>query len=217
MASRAESNRLLTLQLLLGPAVVMGDNGNFLEANHVKRLLITIGAIAVLAAPAGASAAQPSKADKREAKQECRDLRGTTDAEREAFKAQFKNFGACVSQKAKEAKAERKAATKNASQECREERGDDDASREAFRQKYGTNENKSNAFGKCVSGKAKAKRAEQDAADAEAAAEFKNAAKECDSERGDTEETRKAFEAKYGKNGNKKNAFGKCVSQKDDA
>ena len=74
------------------------------------------GAIAVLAAPASAAAAKPSKADKREAQQECRDLRGTTDATREAFKAQCKNFGACVSQKAKEAKAERKQAKTNASQ-----------------------------------------------------------------------------------------------------
>jgi hypothetical protein len=180
----------------------------------VKRLLILIGAIALLAAPAGAAAAKPSKADKREAQKECRDLRGTTDAQREAFKAEFKNFGACVSQKAKEAKAERKQAKTNASRECREERGDTDAQREAFRQKYGTNENKSNAFGKCVSQKAKAKRAEQDAADAEAAAEFKNAAEECDAERGDTEASRKAFEDAHGSNGNKKNAFGKCVSQK---
>ena len=183
----------------------------------MKRLLIIVGAIAVLAAPASAAAAKPTKADKAEAQKECRDMRGTTDATREAFKAEFKNFGACVSQKSKEAKAERKAAKTNASQECREERGDTDATREAFKTKYGTNENKSNAFGKCVSGKAKAKRAEQDAADAEAAAEFKNAAQECDDERGDDDASRKAFADKYGKNGNKKNAFGKCVSQKDDA
>lgn len=65
-----------------------------------------------------------------------------------------------------------------------------------------------------MSGKAKAKRAEQDAEDAEQAAERKSAAEECDTERGDTDESRKAFEAKYGKNGNKRNAFGKCVSQK---
>ena len=183
----------------------------------MKRLLIIVGAIAVLAAPASAAAAKPTKADKAEAQKECRDLRGTDDATREAFKAEFKTFGACVSQKAKEAKAERKAAKTNASQECREERGDTDAERALFREKYGTNENKSNAFGKCVSQKAKAKRAEQDEADAEAAAEFKNAAKECDDERGDDDASRAAFEAKYGKNGNKKNAFGKCVSQKDDA
>jgi hypothetical protein len=183
----------------------------------VRRLLIIVGAFAVLAVPAGTAIAKPNKADKAEAQKECRDLRGTTDAEREAFKAQFRNFGACVSQKAHEANAERKAAKTNASRECREERGDTETTRAAFREKYGTNANKSNAFGKCVSQKAKAKRAAQDAKDAEDAEEFKNAAKACDDERGDTNESRKAFEAKYGKNGNKKNAFGKCVSQKDAA
>jgi hypothetical protein len=191
----------------------------------VKRLLIIVGALALLALPAAsASAAEPTKADKREAQKECRAERGTTDATREAFRAKYgtnengKNaFGKCVSQKAREAKAERKKAKVNASRECREERGDTEASREAFRLKYGTNENGKNAFGKCVSQKAKAKRAEQDAADAEAAEEFKNAAKECDAERGDTQESRKAFEDKYGTNANKRNAFGKCVSAKEDA
>ena len=46
--------------------------------------------------------------------------------------------------------------------------------------------------------------------------EQKNAAQECDAERGETQETRKAFEDKYGSNGNKRNAFGKCVSQKEE-
>jgi hypothetical protein len=183
----------------------------------VRRLLIIVGAFAVLAVPAGTAIAKPSKADKREAQQECRDERGTTDATREAFNLKYRNFGDCVSQKAHEANAERKAAKTNASRECRAERGDTEETRATFREKYGTNANKSNAFGKCVSQKAKAKQAAQDAADAQAAEERKNAAKECDAERGDTNESRKAFEAKYGKNGNKRNAFGKCVSQKDAA
>ena len=37
---------------------------------------------------------------------------------------------------------------------------------------------------------------------------------ECDAERGDTQQSRKAFEDEYGTNASKKNAFGKCVSQK---
>jgi hypothetical protein len=41
-----------------------------------------------------------------------------------------------------------------------------------------------------------------------------NAAKECRTERGTTSATREAFVAKYGKNGNRKNAFGKCVSRR---
>jgi hypothetical protein len=183
----------------------------------VRRLLIIVGAFAVLAAPAGTAIAKPSKADKREANKECRDERGTTDATREAFKVKYGNFGACVSQKAPEAKAERKAAKTNASRECREERGDTEAERAAFRAKYGANANDKNAFGKCVSQKAQAKRAAQDAKDAEDAAERRSAAEACDTERGDTDASRKAFAEKYGKNANDKNAFGKCVSQKDDA
>jgi hypothetical protein len=186
----------------------------------VKRLLIIAGALAVLAVPASTAAAHPSKADKREAQKECRAERGTTDATREAFKAKYRNFGACVSQKAKAAKAERKRAKKNAARECREERGETAASRAAFREAYGTNSNKSNAFGKCVSSKAKAEQAEEDAKDLEEAEERTDAAQECDAERGDTQESRKAFEDKYGSNGNKRNAFGKCVSGKakeDDA
>jgi hypothetical protein len=168
-------------------------------------------ALVVFAASAGTAAAKTSKADKREARQECRAERGTTAATREAFKAKWGGFGHCVHQTAREAKAERKAARRNAARDCREERGDTDASIAAFRDKYGTNANKRNAFGKCVSEKAKAKRQEQDEQDADEAEDTKNAAQECDAERS---ADRKAFDEKYGTNHNKKNAFGKCVSQK---
>jgi hypothetical protein len=171
-------------------------------------------ALAAFALPAGTAVAKTSKADKREAQKECRAERGTTDATREAFKAKWGNFGHCVSATAREAKAERKAARRNASKDCREERGDTEESIAAFREKYGTNANKKNAFGKCVSQKAKAERAEQDEEDADEAEDQTNAAQECDTERGDTPESRKAFAEKYGTNNNKRNAFGKCVSQK---
>ena len=177
----------------------------------MKRIVITAAALVAFAAPAGTAAATTSKADKQEAKKECRALRGTIKAEREAFRAEFSSFGACVHKKASEAKAERKEARRNAAQECRDERS---KGPEAFREKYGTNHNKKNAFGKCVSQKAKAKLHKQDKEDAAAAEEFKNAAKECDDERGDTAQSRKAFAEKYGTNHNKNNAFGKCVAQK---
>jgi hypothetical protein len=124
----------------------------------MQRLLIIVGAIALLAAPA--ATAKPNNADKREAQKECRDERGTTDATREAFTAKYRNFGDCVSQKAREAKAERKKAERkkakrNAARECREERGETAESRKAFNEKYGSNGNKRNAFGKCVSKKAR--------------------------------------------------------------
>ena len=61
-------------------------------------------------------------------------------------------FGNCVSKKAKAAAAARVEATVNAAKSCWTERKADLA---AFKARYGTNANKSNAFGKCVSGKVK--------------------------------------------------------------
>ncbi|MDX6413225.1 MAG: hypothetical protein QOG06_2133 [Gaiellaceae bacterium] len=61
-------------------------------------------------------------------------------------------FGNCVSQTAKAAAAKQLKATDNAAKACWTERKADPA---AFKTKYGTNANKSNAFGKCVSGKVK--------------------------------------------------------------
>ncbi len=99
----------------------------------------------------------------------------------------------------------------NAAKECRAERGTTDATVEAFRVKHGTNKSGKNAFGKCVSSKAKENKEEADAEDAE---ERKSAAKDCDAERATGEV---AFANKYGTNANKRNAFGKCVSQKASA
>lgn len=61
-------------------------------------------------------------------------------------------FGNCVSQTAKAAAKAQRQATTNAAKACWAERKPDPA---AFKAKYGTNANKSNAFGKCVSGKVK--------------------------------------------------------------
>ncbi len=47
-------------------------------------------------------------------------------------------------------------AEENAAKKCKAERGTTDASIAAFKAKYGTNANKANAFGKCVSKLAKA-------------------------------------------------------------
>ena len=167
----------------------------------MKRVLIIPATLAALLAPlTGVAAAKTSKADKREAKQECRALRGDTDATREAFRAEFRNFGACVKEKAAEAKAERKQA-KRAAKDCRDERS---------------------AGGGGVQGQVRTSASacrrrprpsgqEQDADDAAEAEDANNAAQECDTERS---ADREAFQEKYGTNHNKKNAFGKCVSQK---
>ena len=93
-------------------------------------------------------------------------------------------------------------AEKNAAKACKAERAKDP---EAFKQKYGTNKNKSNALGKCISKKAKGK------GDDDQSAAEKNAAKECKAEQAKDAE---AFKQKYGTNKNKSNAYGKCVSQK---
>jgi hypothetical protein len=66
----------------------------------------------------------------------------------EAVRAAVKK---CVRLKLQALRAERREALENAAQECKEERGDSEESRDAFREKYGTNENGRNAFGKCVS------------------------------------------------------------------
>jgi hypothetical protein len=96
-----------------------------------------------------------------------------------------------------------------AAKACKAERGTTAQSIEAFKNKYGTNKNKANAFGKCVSGKSKDKddKADDDKNDSAAV-------KACKAERGTTAQSIEAFKNKYGTNKNKANAFGKCVSGK---
>lgn len=77
----------------------------------------------------------------------------------------------------------------------------------AFKALYRTNETKSNAFGKCVSQTAKADAEEAIAEHDEATID---AAKACKAERAADPD---AFAQKYGTNANKRNAYGKCVSQ----
>ncbi len=168
-----------------------------------KRIVLLVAIVASLVVPAGALAAGPSKADKTNAAKQCRAERGDTSATREAFAAKYgtnankKNaFGKCVSQKAREEQRERRAAKREAQKDCRAEG------------KRGA------AFRKCVSKKAKAEKRKLDRADRAARVKQRNAAKECDEERGDTPTSRTAFATKYGTNANDKNAFGKCVSQK---
>jgi hypothetical protein len=182
----------------------------------MKKALIACAAGALLVAP-GATA-KPTKTDRTNAAKECRAERGTTDATVEAFRVKYGTnksgrnaFGKCVSGTSKEEAAERRAAASNAAKECKAER---DANAALFAETHGTNKNNRNAFGKCVSSKAKENKEEADTEDAEDAEERKSAAKECDAERATGEV---AFANKYGTNANKRNAFGKCVSQKASA
>lgn len=83
--------------------------------------------------------------------------------------------------------------TGNAAKECRAEQGTTDATKLAFAQKYGTNENDANAFGKCVSTRARAEESQRKAA--------RKAAK------------RACAKRKHGKG----HAYGRCVKHKQKA
>jgi hypothetical protein len=82
---------------------------------------------------------------------------------------------------------------KNAAKECRTEQGTTDAERQAFSAKYGANDNDRNAFGKCVSTRARDEEAERHAA--------KRAARHACASR------------KHGKG----HAYGRCVKSKTKA
>ena len=114
-------------------------------------------------------------------------------------------FGRCVASKARTASTEEQQTTLNAAQACKAQRtamGDT-----AFRQLYGTNRNRANAFGKCVSKLSQAENQNRT-----------NAARQCRAEQSDpnfaASHGGKTFEQFYGTNENGSNAFGECVSSK---
>ena len=128
--------------------------------------------------------------------------------------AAYKNLGACVSVKT----AQEAQNTSNAAKLCTEERDGDAAAflaakGKSFADLYGTG-NKKNAFGKCVSAKANAATATQQATEL-------NAAKQCKLWRANatvfvaanSAADGKTFASYYGTNAKKTNAFGKCVSK----
>jgi hypothetical protein len=187
----------------------------------MKRSLIAILGVAVLVLPVGA-VAKPDAADKRAAIKQCKAERGKTKATRQAFKAKYHGFSRCIRQNTTEEAAEQLAAMKNAAKQCKAERSDANFESthdgKTFQEFYGTNKNGKNAYGKCVSAKARAQRAAEDAQDAQEVQAFKNAAQECAAERSDAgfaaSHGGKTFDDFYGTNKNKRNAFGKCVSSK---
>ena len=171
----------------------------------MKTMLAVTGLAFALVIPTGVMA-KPDKAETNNAKAQCKEERGKSKATREAFRAKYDGFADCVGRTAADEEAENNEAQRNAAQECKAERAADP---DAFKGTYGANKNGKNAFGKCVSGKASQKKAAEDAADAQAVAETKKAAKDCAAERA---ADRDAFKEKYGTNKNGRNAFGKCVS-----
>jgi hypothetical protein len=160
----------------------------------MKKITVVAGLALTLVLPTVAAAKPaPDQGDKRAAQAECKALRGQTAATHEAFRALQKSFVACVKAKSRDEAQEEQNAHSNAAKECKAE---------------GLH---GREFGKCVSEKAKAKEHAADEQDQEDAAEQKNAAKECATER---DADADAFRTQYGTNANKRNAFGKCVSQK---
>ena len=121
----------------------------------------------------------------------------------------YRNLGACVSAKAQQ----RNQNATNAAKTCKTEQADANFAGshggKSFADFYGANPNKKNAFGKCVSGKARSETSSDNKTEL-------NAAKKCKTERADTafagSHGGKSFSDFYGTNANKKNAFGKCVS-----
>ena len=176
----------------------------------MRRITITWSIVAALAlVPATAQADKPTKEDKTNASKQCKGLRDGMGVE--AFRQLYGNkagknaHGKCVSKFARDEMRERKAAKRNAAKDCKAER---EADAEAFKATYGTGKAGKNAYGKCVSMKAKENKEAADEADEEQDEIRINSAKEC---RAEQKADSTAFGETYGTG---RNAFGKCVSQK---
>jgi len=115
-------------------------------------------------------------------------------------------FGKCVSKMHKSQSAD----VKNSNTKCKTEQADANFAAthggKTFEQFYGTNKNGKNAYGKCVSTRAKQDKAKADDEDAARQDDRVNAAKQCKA-------AKKSDPGKFGKDyGTRRNAFGKCVS-----
>jgi len=175
----------------------------------MKKLLVVGCTTAALAVPQAALAGQPQDSQsKRQAVKTCQELRKA--AGKAGWKALYgsNGIGKCIRKETAENKAEaaqaEEQARKNAAKECKDER--EQLGEQAFTQQYG---GKRNAYGKCVSQKAKQNEQEQAAQDAQEDKNQVNAARECKKERQNLGS--QAFTEQYG---GKRNAFGKCVSKK---
>lgn len=119
----------------------------------MRKIGLACALIGVLAIPATAAAGPENRADVRNAARECKAERQAVGAE--TFAETHRTFGQCVRRKARENAAERRSArrqaVRSAARQCRAER--EELGEEAFRDRYGTNRNKRNAFGKCVESK----------------------------------------------------------------
>jgi hypothetical protein len=183
----------------------------------MKKLLIAAAVAAAAVAPVAAMAADPAPADFKNAAKFCKAFKAGAGSNNFAsmFGTKKNAYGKCVSKTAKsnanEDATQEKTAKTNAAKDCKAERGDaafaDSHGGKSFAEFYGTNKNGKNAYGKCVSTKAKAKKAAADKEDKAQAADRVSAAKSCkQAKKDDADKFAEDF-------GSRRNAFGKCVSK----
>jgi hypothetical protein len=174
----------------------------------MKKFLI-VSVLAALIVPA-ASLGGPNGQDRENAARACRALRATLGVElfRQSYGTVQSNrrnaFGKCVSRWTRTEHQNRVSAQSACSTEQADANFPAAHDGKTFAEFYGTGPNHRNAFGKCVSSKAKA-------ASDEARQNTVNAARSCKAER--AQMGAGPFREKYGRNASDRNAFGKCVSQ----
>jgi len=175
----------------------------------VKFKFLIAASLAALLVPAVSLGSPPNGQDRENGARACRALRSPSGMGLELFRQTYGTaqsnrrnaMGRCVSQWAHTAHQNRLAARSA----CAAEQADPNfaASHDgkSFDEFYG---GKGNSFRRCVASKL-------GVALSEAQSNTTNAAKQCKAERANMKP--EDFRAKYGKNGNDRNAFGKCVSQ----
>jgi hypothetical protein len=174
----------------------------------MKKLLI-VSLLAALIVPA-ASLGDPNGGDRENAARACRAIRALLGPEifRQTYgtvqRKRRNAFGRCVSHWTRAEQQNRVSARAACSAEQADENFPATHDGKTFAEYYGTGPKHRNAFGKCVSSKARAASDEQHR-------DTVNAARECKAERARIGVG--PFRVKYGRNARDGNAFGKCVSQ----
>jgi hypothetical protein len=175
----------------------------------MKTKILIAASLAALVVPAASFGSAPNGQDRENGARACKALRASlgTDVFRQTYGTvqshRMNAMGRCVSQWAHAAHQNRISARSACSAEQADPNFAASHDGKSFAEFYGKNANDHNAFGKCVSSKAKASLEQEKSATV-------NAAKSCKAERSSM--TLADFRAKYGKNANDRNAFGKCVS-----
>jgi hypothetical protein len=175
----------------------------------MKTKILIAASLAALIVPA-ASFGGPTGQDRANGARACHALRASLglDVFRQTYGTVQSNrrnaMGRCVSMWTHAAHQTRMSARSACSAEQADPNFAASHDNKSFAEFYGTGPKHRNAFGQCVSSKTKAALEQQQS-------NTQNAAKSCKTERGSMGGP--AFRAKYGKNANDRNAFGKCVSQ----